>query len=176
MNPTHESGAPDGVSPPMMMLLAKSEQRCRFASSIKSCRLPVIPARLLSPGPCPGGDRRGDAALGRQDYLALLVANVGAVIEAQQRVPLGHATGCDRDAIIIGSVLVAVTATVGQAAPGTSFESPDAIAGDMATVVGQEAARWLFGPGTAGSSLLAALVVSPAARGHERGCSPGATA
>ena len=117
------------------------------------------------------------------NYLALLAANVGAVImpwmvfyqqgavidkgyrglsvrQALRWARLDTAIGSIATQMIMIAVLVATAATVGTAHPGASLNTVGDIAAALTPFLGHTAAVVLFGIGMIGAAVVAALVVS----------------
>jgi NRAMP (natural resistance-associated macrophage protein)-like metal ion transporter len=117
--------------------------------------------------------------LGNGDYLYLLAANIGAVIMpwmifyqqsavADKKLRPEHyraarwdtALGAVVTQLIMAAILVATAATLGSSGSGASLASVGDIANALTPVLGAEMGRVVFGIGTIGAAMVAAVVVS----------------
>jgi NRAMP (natural resistance-associated macrophage protein)-like metal ion transporter len=112
-------------------------------------------------------------------YLYLAAANIGAVIMpwmifyqqsaiADKRLEPQHydaarldtALGAVLTQMVMAAVLVAAAATIGRSAPEAKLETVGDLAGALVPFLGPEIGRIVFGLGTLGAAMVAAIVVS----------------
>jgi Mn2+/Fe2+ NRAMP family transporter len=117
--------------------------------------------------------------LADRGYLYLVAANIGAVIMpwmvfyqqsavADKKLAPEHlaharwdtAVGAVIAQAVMAAVLIAAAATIGQVNAGASLETVGDIAKALTPVLGSEVGRVVFGLGTVGAALVAAIVVS----------------
>ncbi|MGH8217911.1 MAG: NRAMP family divalent metal transporter [Steroidobacteraceae bacterium] len=115
-------------------------------------------------------------------YLYLIAANIGAVIMpwmifyqqsavADKKLEPRHygaarwdtAIGAVLTQAVMAAVLIAAAATIGKRFAGASLESIGQVTAVLATVMGPDIGRVVFGIGTLGAAMVAAIVVSLAA-------------
>ncbi len=113
------------------------------------------------------------------EYLYLVAANIGAVImpwmmfyqqsaTADKKLQPEHYTHARWDTalgavitqLVMAAILVATAATIGKGNPGTSLNTAGDIAQALTPFLGPEVGRLVFGVGTMGAAMVAAIVVS----------------
>ncbi len=117
--------------------------------------------------------------LGNQQYLYLVAANIGAVIMpwmifyqqsaiADKKLQAQHYTHARWDTAVgavvtqavMAAVLIAAAATIGKMSADTSLNSIGDITKVLVPVLGPDVGRFVFGLGTLGAAMVAAIVVS----------------